>query len=62
MGYVILDVVVQMEQLVSPGAFLSDVCLERYQVREKKSSKKVFYSFFIFFLNIFFSAFSSVTK
>jgi hypothetical protein len=28
-------------QLVSPGAWLSDLCQERYEVREKKSSKKV---------------------
>ncbi|KAK9290980.1 hypothetical protein L1049_009162 [Liquidambar formosana] len=27
--------------LVSPGAWLSDMCQERYEVREKKSSKKV---------------------
>ncbi|KAK6247923.1 hypothetical protein QUC31_019488, partial [Theobroma cacao] len=26
--------------LVSPGAWLSDLCQERYQVREKKTSKK----------------------
>ncbi|KAL8214278.1 hypothetical protein R6Q57_003727 [Mikania cordata] len=26
--------------LVSPGAWLSDLCQERYEVREKKSSKK----------------------
>ncbi|XP_057508795.1 uncharacterized protein LOC130791605 [Actinidia eriantha] len=26
--------------LVSPGAWLSDMCQERYEVREKKSSKK----------------------
>lgn len=29
-------------QLVSPGAWLSDLCQERYEVREKKTSKKVF--------------------
>jgi hypothetical protein len=29
-------------QLVSPGAWLSDLCQERYEVREKKASKKVF--------------------
>lgn len=37
-------------QLVSPGAWLSDLCQERYEVREKKSSKKVIrisYSFSI---------------
>lgn len=28
-------------QLVSPGAWLTDMCQERYEVREKKSSKKV---------------------
>lgn len=28
-------------QLVSPGAWLSDLCKERYEVREKKTSKKV---------------------
>lgn len=28
-------------QLVSPGAWLSDLCQERYEVREKKTSKKV---------------------
>lgn len=27
--------------LVSPGAWLSDLCQERYEVREKKTSKKV---------------------
>ncbi|KAJ6296717.1 hypothetical protein OIU78_022439 [Salix suchowensis] len=27
-------------QLVSPGAWLTDMCQERYEVREKKSSKK----------------------
>nr|KJB20545.1 hypothetical protein B456_003G153900 [Gossypium raimondii] len=27
--------------LVSPGTWLSDLCQERYQVREKKTSKKV---------------------
>ncbi|XVF42555.1 hypothetical protein PTKIN_Ptkin01aG0372800 [Pterospermum kingtungense] len=27
--------------LVSPGAWLTDMCQERYEVREKKSSKKV---------------------
>ncbi|XP_077210234.1 uncharacterized protein LOC143845711 [Tasmannia lanceolata] len=27
-------------QLVSPGTWLSDLCHERYEVREKKSSKK----------------------
>jgi hypothetical protein len=26
---------------VSPGAWLTDMCQERYEVREKKSSKKV---------------------
>ncbi|KAJ0094719.1 hypothetical protein Patl1_15786 [Pistacia atlantica] len=26
--------------LVSPGAWLTDMCQERYEVREKKSSKK----------------------
>ena len=30
-----------VEQLVSPGAWLSDMCQERYEVREKTSSKKV---------------------
>ncbi|XP_052173582.1 uncharacterized protein LOC127788924 isoform X2 [Diospyros lotus] len=29
-----------VEQLVSPGAWLSDMCQERYEVREKKNSKK----------------------
>lgn len=28
-------------QLVSPGAWLTDMCQERYEVREKKSNKKV---------------------
>ncbi|KAK9156220.1 hypothetical protein Sjap_003700 [Stephania japonica] len=28
--------------LVSPGAWLSDLCQERYEVREKKTSKKVY--------------------
>lgn len=28
-------------QLVSPGAWLSDLCQERYEVREKKAAKKV---------------------
>ncbi|MFQ6669779.1 hypothetical protein Gotur_034895 [Gossypium turneri] len=28
-------------QLVSPGAWLTDMCQERYEVREKKSSKKL---------------------
>lgn len=28
-------------QLVSPGAWLTDMCEERYEVREKKNSKKV---------------------
>lgn len=32
-----------VEQLVSPGAWLTDMCQERYEVREKKSSKKVFF-------------------
>ncbi|XWS73385.1 hypothetical protein CRYUN_Cryun02cG0123500 [Craigia yunnanensis] len=36
--------------LVSPGTWLSDLCQERYQVREKKTSKKVtcfgFYTIF----------------
>ncbi|KAJ0037474.1 hypothetical protein Pint_22598 [Pistacia integerrima] len=27
-------------QLVSPSAWLSDMCQERYEVREKKSPKK----------------------
>ncbi|MFQ6642723.1 hypothetical protein Gotur_017102 [Gossypium turneri] len=27
-------------QLVSPGAWLTDMCQERYEAREKKSSKK----------------------
>lgn len=26
---------------MSPGAWLTDMCQERYEVREKKSSKKV---------------------
>ena len=30
-----------VEQLVSPGAWLTDMSLERYEVREKKISKKV---------------------
>ena len=30
-----------MVQLVSPGAWLTDMCQERYEVREKKSNKKV---------------------
>ncbi|MBA0582736.1 hypothetical protein Gorai_024870 [Gossypium raimondii] len=29
-----------VSQLVSPGTWLSDLCQERYQVREKKTSKK----------------------
>lgn len=45
-------------QLVSPGAWLSDMCQERYEVREKKTSKKVFSrtsspSFFFFFYFLF---------
>lgn len=32
-------------QLVSPGAWLSDLCQERYEVREKKASKKVLTGF-----------------
>ncbi|CAL5399217.1 unnamed protein product [Camellia sinensis] len=28
--------------LVSPGAWLSEMCQEKYEVREKKSSKKIF--------------------
>ncbi|KAJ8760088.1 hypothetical protein K2173_010944 [Erythroxylum novogranatense] len=32
--------------LVSPGAWLSDLCQERYEVREKKTSKKVQNSLF----------------
>lgn len=28
-------------QLVMPGSWLSDLCQERYEVREKKASKKV---------------------
>lgn len=28
-------------QLVMPGVWLSDLCQERYEVREKKASKKV---------------------
>ena len=35
-------------QLVSPGAWLSDLCQERYEVREKKTSKKVLVFFFFF--------------
>lgn len=31
-----------MRQLVSPGAWLCDLTLERYEVREKKVSKKVY--------------------
>lgn len=30
-----------LAQLVSPGAWLCDLTLERYEVREKKISKKV---------------------
>lgn len=30
-------------QLVSPGAWLSDLCIERYEVREKKTSRKVLF-------------------
>lgn len=30
-------------QLVSPGAWLCDLTLERYEVREKKISKKVLF-------------------
>lgn len=37
-AYLILFVHVQ---LVSPGAWLSDLCRERYEVREKRTSKKV---------------------
>lgn len=33
------------EQLVYPGAWLSDMSLERYEVREKKTSKKVLLHF-----------------
>lgn len=41
-------------QLVSPGAWLSDLCQERYEVREKKASKKVlvFLSCFYFALTV----------
>lgn len=35
---------------MSPGGWLSDLCQERYEVREKKTSKKV--------LKIFLSAFT----
>lgn len=34
-------------QLVSPGAWLSDMCQERYEVREKKTSKKVIFLYFL---------------
>lgn len=34
-------------QLVCPGTWLSDLSQERYEVREKKSSKKVFCKFFL---------------
>ncbi|KAF3521734.1 hypothetical protein F2Q69_00047108 [Brassica cretica] len=30
----------KLVQLVSPGTWLSDLCKERYEVREKKTSKK----------------------
>lgn len=30
-------------QLVQPGTWLQDLCQERYEVREKKTSKKVFH-------------------
>ncbi|KAJ9695645.1 hypothetical protein PVL29_010900 [Vitis rotundifolia] len=33
--------------LVSPGAWLSDMCQERYEVREKKTSKKVILLYFL---------------
>lgn len=56
MGGLILDLndLVWVDlQLVSPGAWLSDLCQERYEVREKKTSKKVLlFSFFLFFLCI----------
>lgn len=40
---------------MSPGAWLTDMCQERYEVREKKSSKKVCgnFLFFIFYLVFF---------
>lgn len=38
--YLILFLVLWL-QLVSPGAWLTDMCQERYEVREKKSTKKV---------------------
>lgn len=39
-------------QLVSPGAWLSDLCQERYEVREKKASKKVPISSYFCFIYI----------
>lgn len=40
-------------QLVMPGSWLSDLCQERYEVREKKASKKVLsFSFVMSFLVI----------
>jgi hypothetical protein len=35
--------------LVSPGAWLCDLTLERYEVREKKITKKVLFFFFLYF-------------
>ena len=35
---------------MSPGAWLSDMCQERYEVREKKTTKKVIFSSFLPFL------------
>lgn len=43
------------EQLVSPGAWLTDMCQERYEVREKRSSKKVLYLFSIIFFDWIFA-------
>ena len=41
-------------QLASPGAWLSDLCQERYEVREKKTSKKVLTCSFFSFHALFF--------
>lgn len=45
MWFVLMLYVLCVQQLVSPGAWLSDLCQERYEVREKKTSKKVLISF-----------------
>ena len=45
-------------QMASPGAWLSDLCQERYEVREKKTSKKVLTCSFISFHVLFVSYWS----